>query len=104
MTRKQITAVAESIRYDLDGQTLKEAIARLKSLAKKYGNDAIIDIGQECEPYSYSDKEYAYVRLTIKRLENDDEYNARITREAKWASDQAIRDREHYERLKKQFE
>jgi formiminotetrahydrofolate cyclodeaminase len=103
MTKKLVTVEAESIRYDLDGRTIKEAIKRLKDLAKTYSEDAVIDIGQECEAYSYSDKEYAYVRLNITRLENDEEYAKRLTQEAEYAAQQAKRDRESYERLKKQF-
>lgn len=102
MTKKIVTAnVGGSIMYDLHGHTIAEALLRLHDLGVEYGFDAKIDIGQECEAYSYSDKEYAYVRLTVLREETDDEYERRTEREKQYADAREAADLAAYERIKR---
>ena len=104
MTRKIVDESVANIKYDLNGKTILEAIERLKLLATEHGETAMIDIGQECEPYSYSDDQYAYVRLYVKRKENDVEYEKRITDEKRWEDQRRQTDLDTYERVKSSLE
>lgn len=101
MTKNIVTAnVGGSIKYDLDGRTIAEAILRLHALGAEYGIDARIDIGQEYEAYG-SDREYTYVRLTVQREETDEEYEKRTAREKHYADMRAADDLAAYERVKR---
>lgn len=101
MTKKIVTATATDIKYDLDGHTIAEALLRLHDLGVEYGFDAKIDIGQECEPYSNSEREYAYARLTVLREETDDEYSRRVALEQCYADARQAADMAAYERIKR---
>ena len=104
MTRRIKDYEVSSIKYDLDGKTLPEAIKSLKELLEHYGSECVIDIGQEYEPYDYQGERYAYVRLMGKREENDEEYEKRIADEKRYADQRAKADMEAYERVRKQLE
>ena len=104
MTRKIVNESVADIKYDLSGKTIAEAIKRLKLLAKEHGEDATIDVGQEHEAYSYSDDQYAYVRLYVKREENDAEYEKRVAQEKKWEDQRRQADLDTYERVKSSLE
>lgn len=102
MTKKLITEVASDIKRDLHCRTIADAIIRLKELASKYGEDAVIDIGQEYA--AYSDDQYAFVRLTIDRPETNAEYEKRMADEKHWEDCQRAADLEAYERVKKSMD
>ena len=102
--KRFIVETVDNIKYDLHGKSITDAIKALTALATEHGEDATLDIGQECESYSYSEKEYAYVRLTIRRLENDEEYQKRTAQEAEYLRRQAANDLEAYNRVKKSME
>lgn len=104
MTKQLVNVELTSIKYELDGKTIPAAIVRLKELRKEYGDEAKIDIGQECEAYSYSDEKYAYVRLMGDRLETDEEYKKRTDQEKYYADQRAAADLAAYERVKKSME
>lgn len=104
MSRKTKSYEVSSIKYDLDGKTLPEAIERLNELLEQYGSECVIDIGQEYEPYDYQGERYAYVRLMGTRLEDDAEYEKRLAEEKVYAERRAQADLEAYERVRKQME
>lgn len=104
MNKIYLTENVADIKWSLDGLTIEKAILLLKELATQHGADAVIDIGQETESYDYSGKEYAYVRLNVRRLETDEEYQARVDQQKKYADAQAAADMAAYERVKKSLE
>lgn len=93
----------QDIRWQLEG-TVENAIKYLQSIAKDYGADALIGIGEEGVEYSYPDKEYAYVRISVRREETDAEYAARIAQEKEHVRNQRLRDEAELKRLKEKLE
>jgi hypothetical protein len=83
----------------LDGCTLAGAIEQLKLLVKTYGEKATLD--STCEKYSDSDKEY--LRVFTMEPETDDEMNARIAQEDRYAAIREDHDRREFERLQAKF-
>jgi len=84
--------------FDPDCCTLKQVKDEIERLIKDYGYDAMI---KEYED-DYSD--HRYLGIYIKELETDKEFNTRLLQEEQYKARQEQRDRETFERLKKQFE
>lgn len=100
--KKFVNEAVASIKEQLDGYTLEQAIVTLIALRDKHGPSATIDIGQESEPYC--DSEYAFVRIKIRRLETDEEFDKRVKIEEQWVEQRRIADLAAYERVKKSLE
>lgn len=96
MSDDRIMVTVEGETLDIEYETLKSARASIDYLINMYGEDAIVD---PCT--GYGGEKYLAVRYT--RLETDAEYAQRIKREAYYATEQARREREEYERLKAKF-
>lgn len=90
------------IKYDLEGR-IDIAIELLKKLREEYGPTTYIEVGAEAEKYSYSDKEYPYVRVYFKREETDEEFETRKANEEARRLRVEANERAVFERLKKQF-
>jgi hypothetical protein len=100
---KQIKEVVldQYARDTLDGLTLEEALHKIKQWIQQYGGKSKLDIGQGCEDYSYSDKEYAYVHIVGKREETDEEYAKRQDDEQAQQNIRIQREQAEFERLAK---
>ena len=85
----------------LDGKTLEEALHQIKVWIQEYGGKSRLDIGQEYE--DYGDNQYAYVHIGGKREETDEEYSARLTKDAQRLEEQRKRDAAEFVRLAKMF-
>jgi predicted RNase H-like HicB family nuclease len=103
MTKKMVDTTFCDVKYSLDGSTLEEALHKIKQWIQLYGGRAKFDIGQECESYSNSDMEYAYVNIVGKREETDEEYAKRTTQKAEHEARADARDKVEFERLQKKF-
>ena len=93
--RETIKVFATTI--DVEGITLKKALARFHEYVAEYGDDAFLDTYQ----YSYDDTEY--LAIYQRRLETDEEMATRIADSEKWERIRAEQDRAYYERLKSKF-
>jgi hypothetical protein len=103
MTKKMLTTKLDDVKYALDGCTLEEVLHKVKQWIQLYGGNTKFEIGQESEEYSYSDKEYAYVRLVGQREESDEAYQKRLADEAERTARQEAYDKKELERLLKKF-
>ena len=90
--RKIIRAYTER-DVDIKWGTLKSALENIQSLIDQFGEDAYID---------YSDRES--LGVYADRPETDKEMNKRIAMEEQWEKQKLERDRQEFERLRKQFE
>jgi siroheme synthase (precorrin-2 oxidase/ferrochelatase) len=99
VNRERILRSREKETVYLDSCTLGEAVEQLKKLVQTYGEKATLD--STCEQYSDSDKEY--LRVFVDEPETDDEMNARIAQEERYAAMAENRDRREFERLQAKF-
>lgn len=103
MTKKMVSTDLTDVKGSLSGATLEEALHKIKRWIQEYGGNSTLDIGQECESYSYSDKEYAYVRIVGMREESDEAYTKRLAQESDYKKRAEERDAAEYKRLQEKF-
>ncbi len=84
MSRKTINC--ESDWYDFHGDTIRYTIEKLESMAKLYGDSAVVSC---CEEISF----------IYSREETDEEYEARTKQERK----KLLKRKKLYEKLKREF-
>jgi hypothetical protein len=99
MTKKLVTREHRLSSYISAEELIKE-IYYLRDTK----NITLDDITFECDTYyEYSDTPYARAFLEYNELETDKEYDERVKKETAWAEQQAERERQQYEQLKKKF-
>ena len=109
--RKQVVDTTSIVNIDLDTYTIDDVIKRLNELKNRFGGEAQFDIyTYDCNGYYDQD-----TRIKTLRLETDDEYNARLEKNAKALKtkrnnlakkkrEKEEKDRELYAKLKKKFD
>ena len=97
VNRERKMIPVEVTQFNIDGETIKQIIARLQDMALSYGEDAVIN--KENEPYS----DGTYLGVFVKRPETDEVMTARIAQEEYWAKRHADSRRAQYEALKREF-
>ena len=95
LTKKEVTR-KKSIKYDIDGLTLKELKKYAYELEDRYGPDAKISVEREWDYDEYTSEVY----VTWKALETDKELKKRKLEQERIEELQ----RKQYEQLKKKFE
>lgn len=98
VNRERKMIPVEVTQFNIDGETIKQIIARLQDMALSYGEDAVIN--KEVEPYSDG---ATYLGVFVDRPESDEVMTARIAQEEMWAERQAASRRAAYEALKREF-
>jgi hypothetical protein len=93
--RKNIDREVTSIY--LDGETLDEAISTLRQLAEAYGGSAVIR--KTSMPY----EDYDYLALFVSEPETDQEFQARLAREATELKRHEDREAAEFKRLSAKF-
>lgn len=116
MERKEITAtLGETYKgfggretfleetMDWDGATLDDMIAKIEEIRKNY-SDKFTDIKLDKDwVYDYDGESRTVWKFVGKRMETDEEFNARIEMIKQREAEQAERERAEYERLKAKF-
>jgi hypothetical protein len=98
MTKKLVTREHRLSSYISAEELIKE-IYYLRDTK----NITLDDITFECDiEHDYGDT-YAKAFLEYNELETDKEYDERVKKETAWAEQQAERERQQYEQLKKKF-
>lgn len=95
--RKIISVEKESA--DLD-TTLKNALARIQDLIKKYGEDAVLENISDM----YDDSGTTSLKVFAKEPETDEQMKKRIELEVQFEQSKEKRDEEEFQRLKNKFE
>jgi hypothetical protein len=101
MAKKMITVEIDTITYNLDGQTLDDAIKFLVEEKERYKDD-YVSLRLDFDDVLYED--YKALYLKGNRLETDDEEKAREKKEAEDKTRRDSWERKQYEELKKKFE
>lgn len=96
--KRYVETELEDIKYELEG-SLQKARELIDRLISKYGKEARIDIGIE---YDYG-SESVYTKVYGKRLETDEEFDARVLHEMRARQAQEARDQAEYDRLLKKY-
>jgi hypothetical protein len=84
---------------DLEG-TLDSIIERLTQVRKQYGGEAIVSIDLGYERYS----DGRTIEVTLSRLETDDEFSVRLTKEKEIRAQHEKAEHERYLQLKAKYE
>lgn len=100
MTKKMKSTELSSVKWDIDGCSLKDMYKKLDDWVEYYGEDVTFDVGEEGE---YGGGTTFYIRLMGTREETDQEYNLRIKQEAAYKEAQEKRDAAEFKRLSKKF-
>ena len=98
VNRERKMVPVEVTQLYIDGETIKQIIARLQDMALSYGEDAVIN--KEVEPYSDG---ATYLGVFVNQPESDEVMTARIAQEEMWAKRHADSRRAAYEALKREF-
>lgn len=93
MNKLVVTQEVDSIKYQLEGLTMKELVEYFAEKAERYGEEAFLAI-------TYDFDDVMLITINVKREETDQEYEYRMA-----AEDRAKEyRRKQFEQLKKEFE
>lgn len=93
MNKLVVTQEVDSIKYELEGLTMKELVEYFAEKGARYGEDAFLDVTVDFD-------DVTVITINVKREETDQEYEHRMG-----AADRAKEyRRKQFEQLKKEFE